>query len=129
MNDSVEKLIAPETVVQKQLEAYNAHDLNALIDCYADDARLFEHPSILLASGTSQIRERFALRFQEPNLRARLINRIAMGNFVVDHEQVTRTFPEGTGTVELIATYEVLDDRIVNAWFLSGPKTLDAQAP
>lgn len=129
MNDSLEKPITPEALVQKQLEAYNAHDLEALIACYAADARLFEHPATLLASGSAELRERFALRFQEPNLQARLIKRIVMGNFVVDHEQVTRTFPEGTGTVELIATYEALNDSIINAWFLSGPWRLDNELP
>lgn len=112
--------------MQRQLDAYNAHDLDALVAAYADDARLFEHPATLLASGSAQLRERFALRLQEPNLHAHLSRRIVMGRFVVDHECVTRTFPEGTGTVELIATYEVLDGRIINAWFLTGPKTLDA---
>jgi len=93
---------------------------------YAGDARLFEHPATLLAAGSAQLRERFALRFQEPNLRAHLSRRIVMGRFVVDHEHVARTFPEGTGTIELIATYEVLDGKIINAWFLTGPKTPDA---
>jgi len=116
----------PEAVVQRQLDAYNAHDLDALMTTYAADARLHEHPATLLASGSAQLRERFALRLQEPNLHAHLSRRIVMGRFVVDHERVARTFPEGTGTVELIATYEVLDGRIINAWFLTGPKTLDA---
>ncbi|MDI1313754.1 nuclear transport factor 2 family protein [Prosthecobacter sp.] len=120
---------APEALVQQQLDAYNAHDLDALLATYAEDARLFEHPATLLASGTTQLRERFALRFQEPNLHAHLTQRIVMDRFVVDHEIVTRTFPEGTGTVELIATYEVIDGRIINAWFLSGPKMLDSVQP
>jgi hypothetical protein len=118
---------SPEALVQKQLDAYNAHDLDALMATYAKDARLFEHPATLLASGHAQIRDRFALRFQEPNLRAHLRRRILMGCFVVDHERITRTFPEGAGAIELIATYEVRDGRIINAWFLSDPKTLDTQ--
>jgi hypothetical protein len=118
---------SPEALVQKQLDAYNAHDLDALMATYAKDARLFEHPATLLASGHAQIRDRFALRFQEPNLRAHLRRRILMGCFVVDHERITRTFPEGAGAIELIATYEVRDGRIINAWFLSAPKTLDTQ--
>ena len=117
--------VAPEAVVQRQLDAYNARDVDALVNVYAVDARIFEHPATLLASGTAQLRERFALRFQEPNLHAHLCGRTVMGRFVVDHERVTRTFPEGTGAIEIIATYEVLDDKIVNAWFLTGPKTLD----
>lgn len=116
----------PEAVVQQQLDAYNAHDLEALLHVYAEDARVFEHPATLLASGSAQLRERFATRLQEPNLRAHLRQRMVMGRFVVDQERVERTFPEGTGSVELIATYEVVDGRITNAWFLTGPKTLDA---
>lgn len=126
MSDMSNMQTSPEAIVQQQLDAYNAHDLEALMTTYAAEARLFEHPATLLASGSTQVRERFALRFQEPNLHAHLSKRIVMGRFVVDHERVARTFPEGAGTIELIATYEVLDGKIVNAWFLSGPKTLDA---
>jgi RimJ/RimL family protein N-acetyltransferase len=77
-----------------------------------------------LASGANQLRDRFAPRLREPHLHAHLSKRIVMGRFVVDHELVTRTFPEGIGTVELMATYEVVDGKILNAWFLMGPKTL-----
>jgi hypothetical protein len=122
MSDQSNSSLAPEAVVQNQLDAYNAHDVDALVASYADDAKLFEHPATLLASGTVQLRERFSLRLQEPNLHARLLKRMVMGNFVVDHELVTGAFPEGPGTVELIATYEVVSGRIANAWFLSGPK-------
>ena len=121
-------LTSPADLIQRQLDAYNAHDLDALLATYAEDANLFEHPATLLASGHSQLRARFALRFQEPNLHAHLINRIVLGRFVVDHERVTRTFPEGPGTIELIVTYEIVDGKIINAWFLASPKTLDSQS-
>ena len=114
----------PEAVVQRQLDAYNARDVDALLEAYGGDARLFEHPATPLVSGAPALRERFTLRFQEPNLHAELLRRMVLGNFVVDHELVTRTFPEGPGTVELIVTYEVKEGRIINAWFLSGRKTL-----
>lgn len=65
------------------------------------------------------------MRFQEPNLHARLLHRIVIGNRVADSEEVTRTFPEGTGRIELLALYEVQDGRIVKAWFIQGKKTLD----
>ena len=48
-----------------------------------------------------------------------------MGNIVIDQEVVTRTFPEGTGRIELIATYLVQENRIAKAWFIFGAKTLD----
>jgi len=115
----------PEAVVQRQLEAYNACDLDALVAAYADDAELYEHPHTLLARGSAQIRARLAPRLREPNLRAHLVQRMVMGDMVVDQELITRTFPEGTGRLEMIAIYEVREGRIARAWFKSGAKTLD----
>ena len=115
----------PESVVQRQLDAYNARDIDALMATYADDAQQFEYPATLLASGATQVRERTVGRFRESNLHARLIKRIVMGQVVIDHEEVTRTFPEGTGRIELVAIYEVHDGRIATARFIFGPKTLD----
>ena len=46
---------------------------------------------------------------------------------VIDQEVVTRTFPEGTGRIELIATYLVQENRIAKAWFIFGAKILDVK--
>jgi len=116
------------SVVQNQLDAYNARNIEAIVATYAEDARQFEHPAKLLASGSAQLRERFAVRFKEPNLHAVLISRTVMGDFVIDHEKVIRTFPEGIDTSELVAIYEVRHGKIANAWFIFGPKTLDTEA-
>ena len=116
-----------EAVVQRQFEAYNARDLDAMMATYADTACQFEFPANLLASGAAQIRERFAARFTEPNLHARLLNRIVSGNTVIDHEEVTRTFPEGTGRLELVAFYRVEAGKISQAWFIPGIKTLEVR--
>ena len=113
-----------ESIVQRQLEAYNAKDLEALMATYAVDAEQFEHPAKLLARGAAQIRERFAVRFQEPNLHAQLLKRIVAGDVIIDHESVARTFPEGAGTMELVAIYKIRDDKIAAAWFIPGTKTL-----
>lgn len=117
--------VSPEEVVQAQLNAYNNRDIDRLMATYADDAQQFEFPSTLLAKGSPEIRQRFLLRFNEPNLHAKLKNRTILGDRVIDHETVTRTFPEGTGTIELIAIYEVQGGRIIKAWFLSGLKKMD----
>jgi len=118
----------PEAVVQRQLDAYNARDIEALLAIYADDAETFEHPATLLAHGTAALRERFLLRFQEPDLHAALLKRIVMGDIVVDLERVTRTFADGTGTLELLMIYEVRNGRIQKAWSIPGAQTLDAPA-
>ena len=116
----------PAAVVQRQLEAYNARDIDMLLATYGEDAQLFEHPSKLLASGTAELRERFAARFQEPNLRATLLSRTVMGNIVVDHEEVRRTFHEGPGRIRLLMIYEVQSGRIAKTWTIAGEKTLEA---
>src|SRR5579862_2966944 len=106
----------PAAVVQQQLDAYNARDIEALLAAYAENAQLFEHPAELLASGAAAFRERFVARFQEPNVHATLLSRIVLGNIVVDHEEVRRTFPEGPGKIKLLMIYEVKDGRIGKAW-------------
>ena len=116
----------PAAVVQRQLDAYNAKDLDALLALYAEEAELYEFPATLLARGSAALRERFAIRFQEPNLHAELLHRIVAGNTVIDHERITRDFPEGPGTLELTMIYEVKVGRITRAWSIAGPKTLRA---
>jgi hypothetical protein len=120
--------IDPATLIQRQLDAYNARDIEAFMATWAEDAEYYEHPNTLLARGHAQIRERHVTRFLEPNLYGKLIKRMEMGNQVVDQEVVTRTFPEGTGHVQVIALYEVADDKIARAWFIIGPRVLDAAA-
>ena len=111
---------SPEAVVQRQLEAYNARDLDAWLATYAADATQYEHPATLLASGHAEIRARMQARFSEPNLHARLISRSVMGKVVVDHEVVTRNSPGGPGTVELVCIYSVERGLIQSASFASG---------
>ncbi|MEA1676041.1 nuclear transport factor 2 family protein [Nitrospirillum sp. BR 11163] len=116
--------LAPEQVVDGQLRAYNAKDIDAFMAYWAEDARIYQHPDTLLASGAGEIRARHVIRFQEPNLHGRLLHRLAVGATVVDHEVVTRTFPDGPGTVEVIGIYEVTAGRISRAWFTTGSPVL-----
>jgi len=118
----------PEATVQQQLDAYNARDIDALVAIYAADAQMFEDPAKLLASGSAALRERFLARVKEPNLHAQLLKRMVMGNTVIDHERVTRTFPEGPGTVELVMIYEIQNQRISKAWVIADAAKLDDAA-
>ncbi len=114
-----------EAIVQGQLDAYNAKDIDTFMAFWAEDAQVFAHPDTLLANGAAEIRARHVLRFQEPNLFGRLVQRMAVGNTVVDREVVTRMFPEGPGRVDVIGIYEVRDGRIAKAWFVMGEPVLD----
>lgn len=106
---------SPESLVQRQLDAYNARDIDALLATYAEDAQQFEHPGKLVATGHAQIRERMLVRFREPNLFAKLLQRAVMGDVVIDHEDVTRTLTSGPAQVELVAIYEVREGKIRTA--------------
>jgi len=118
----------PCQIVQRQLDAYNARDIDAFMSYWAEDAQYYAFPSELLASGAAQIRERHVTRFQESNLFGLLIQRMAVGNVVVDQEVVSRTFPEGPGRVDVIAMYEVAGGKIAKAWFKMGTPVLDKAA-
>lgn len=117
---------APALVVQRQLDAYNARDLDALLAVYAPDAALYQHPDTLLARGTAALRERFAPRLAEPNLHARLLHRTVLGDLVVDTETVTRTFPAGPGELDCVMIYRVAGDHIAQAWSIAGAPRLSA---
>ena len=115
---------SPEVVVQRQLDAYNNKDLEEWLSTYAPDAKQFELGGKLLAEGHEEIRARTAPRFSEPNLHARLLARHIVGNVVIDHEDVTRTFPEGPGHIELVCVYVVEKGLIQSASFSFGPVVL-----
>ncbi|GBQ85916.1 hypothetical protein AA13595_1761 [Gluconacetobacter johannae DSM 13595] len=110
--------------VQKQLDAYNARDIDAFMRYWAEDCRYYEFPDRLLARGAAEIRARHMARFQEPNLHGRLVNRMVVADMVVDHETVTRTFPDGAGEIDVVAIYEVKNGVIARAWFKIGPPRL-----
>jgi hypothetical protein len=114
----------PASVVQRQLDAYNARDIDALLATYAPDAKQYELGGALLARGHAEMRPRFLMRFAETNLHAHLIQRMVAGNVVIDHEIVTRNFPEGKGAIMLVAIYDVRDGKIQTQNVSFGEKTL-----
>ncbi|PRC91436.1 nuclear transport factor 2 family protein [Solimicrobium silvestre] len=117
--------ISPEELVQLQLDAYNAHDMDAFLATYSDTAQIIEFPSTVQAVGKEQMRQRYATRFNDPTRHCTIVNRIVMGNTIVDHERIRATFPEGVGVLEAIAIYEVVDGKIVKATLKVGEKKLD----
>jgi hypothetical protein len=103
-------------VVQRQVEAYNEHDLESFVASYSDVVEIFRMPSAAPAiSGKRQLAEFYATqRFSIPDLKAEILDRIVSGNKVVDLERVhgLRADP-----VEMIAVYEIVDGLISRVWF------------
>jgi len=110
----------PAWVVQRQVEAYNARDLEGFLGWYARDARLLGLPSgKLLAEGHDALRTTYGKLFAaSPKLHCSVLSRIVEDDVVVDHELVRglRDRP----VLRAVAAYEVGDGLIRNVWFLPG---------
>ncbi|MFJ2990361.1 nuclear transport factor 2 family protein [Collimonas sp. NPDC087041] len=112
-----------EEVVQSQLDAYNARNIDAFLATYANEVELFGFPNTPLTKGKEAMRKRYTARFSDTILHCTIVKRIVMGNTVIDHERVRVTLPEGAGVMEAIAIYEVHDGKIAKVTFISGKKT------
>lgn len=106
----------PEAPVQRQLEAYNAHDLERFVAEYTDDVQVFRPPAAEpVLSGMAAFAAHYGKnRFSLPGLHATVVNRMVAGNRVVDHERIVGL---GPAEVEAIAVYEVVGGRIRTVWF------------
>ena len=108
--------MSPVALAQGQLDAYNSQNLDAFMTFYADDCVVAGPDRKIIQDGAAAIRERYATMFAKfPQNQAILINRIAAGNTVVDHEDVRRT-PDGE-RFEAIAIYTMAGDKIVRVDF------------
>ena len=104
----------PEQLVQMQLNAYNAHDLEAFLVPYAEDVELYEYPSKLLSKGKEQMRKDYIFITQTPKLYCRIQKREIKDNTVTDHEEVTFG---GAKPVYATATYIIENGKISKVYF------------
>lgn len=111
---------SPEaTLVQRQLDAYNAHDLDGFLATYSPEIEIFEiaDASAPRMTGLEGMREVYGEMFASmPNLRCDLGNRIADGAYVIDHEICIVGEP-GDPPERAIAIYQVEDGLIRRVWF------------
>jgi len=107
----------PVDLVQRQLDAYNARDLDAFVATYADDVRVYRLPGAApVLDGKAMLAEHYRTkRFNLPKLHADLVARIELGNKVIDHERVHGVRDE---PFEALAIYEVVDGVIRTVWFV-----------
>lgn len=110
----------PEALVQAQLDAYNAHDLQAFIACYSDGIKIYRPPAAEpVLSGKAAVADFYAnKRFNLPALHAVVLNRMVLGNKVIDHERVAGV---GDAPFEAAAVYEVSGGLISAVWFFQSP--------
>jgi hypothetical protein len=109
----------PVAFAQRQLDAYNARDLERFVREYTDDVVAYRlSASEPLVSGKAAFAEHYRKnRFALPGLHAELVNRMAFGNKVIDQERVFGIEPE---PMEVAAIYEVTPAGISKVWFVGG---------
>lgn len=104
-------------IVQRQFDAYNAQDLEAMLATYADDAVIAHYHGAVLQAGKAEIRARYAKTFGDyPLNRAWSINRMAHGDVVIDHEKGERS-PDGP-FFEALVLYTVKNGLIARVDFI-----------
>jgi hypothetical protein len=111
---------AEERVVQAQVDAFNRRDVEAFMANYAPNAIHWEYPADTVFAGAARIRAHYTELFGDPDvvgLHAEVRKRIVKGRFVID-EEIIRGLPADDPHVSVII-YEIVDGRIVNAWFMN----------
>ena len=109
--------MTPTELVQRQFDAYNAQDLEALCNTYAVDCVIAALNGAVTQSGREEVRARYGKLFADyPGNRAVLVNRMALGDVVIDHEDVTRG-PNGP-RLQAIAIYTVKNGLIARVDFV-----------
>ncbi|MBN3197962.1 nuclear transport factor 2 family protein [Pectobacterium brasiliense] len=108
--------MSPESAVAAQFKAYNEHDIDAFVSCFAPDFKAYrmpaETPSMV---GKEALREFYVNnRFNNPELRAELVSRTVLGNKIFDHELIHGLAAE---PIESVAVFEVDNGLINTAWF------------
>ena len=106
----------PVDLVQQQLNAYNAHDLDAFLFPYADDVEIYSTSGKLMMKGKEEMRKKYQFITRTPHLYCRLINRIVSGNTVIDHEEIW-TRPEPTNLQYGVAIYVIEKGKIKRVYF------------
>ena len=105
----------PEKIVQEQLDAYNARDIDGFLNTYSEDVQLFNFPKEKRSQGQAEMRNSYARLFETtPDLHCEIKNRMVIGNKVIDEEFITANGK----SFSAVAIYEVENDKIAKVTFL-----------
>lgn len=107
----------PLEIVDAQLMYYNQHNLELFAKQFHKDIEVYDlEDNQLRFKGIEEFKVRYKNTLEVARSNAKLVNRIELGNKIIDHEHVTRL--DTPDMIEAVAIYLVEDDFIIKAWFL-----------
>ena len=110
----------PEEVAQANVAAYNAHDVEALIETYSPAATFGQLGGRILLDGRGPMQGYYTQLFEaRPTVRCEVKQRTVMGPFVVELQEISGDDQPG---MQAMLLSEVRDGQIVKVWYspLSG---------
>jgi hypothetical protein len=107
------QMLTPEQVVQKNLDFYNARNIDGFMSLFADDIKFYNFSDgKVTITGLDECRQIYKELFDlSPDLHSKIIQRIVFDNKVIDHEYITGR-KGSKDVVELVLIYEVKNDLI-----------------
>ncbi|MFK7749900.1 MAG: nuclear transport factor 2 family protein [Kordia sp.] len=112
---------AADVLVQKQIDAYNAKNIDTFAATFSDDVIFYNFPKEVNFKGIAKVREVFSTLFKNnPDLYCTIEDRIVVENTVVYHEKVQ--FKKNTPIVSFVVMYKVLNNKITEVYFLERSK-------
>lgn len=103
-----------------QLEAFNDRDLESFLAAYAPDAVMEDGDGNTVMAGHEGLRAMYGPLFaQSPNLHTDVVNRIVVGNYVIDEERTSGfTFTGFPTEFHAAVVYRLADGRIARVRLL-----------
>ena len=108
----------PEDIVKKQVIAYNARNIEDFTNCHHPEVELYNFSkSTPFAKGREQLKNIYREIFENsPELHTEIVQRMTLGNTVIDNEIVTGRI--GVNLLKIIAIYEIRENLIARAHFI-----------
>jgi len=80
----------PIPTVDAQLNTYNKGDIDGFMSLYGEEIKLYTYPTIVSFKNKEEIQKTYSGLFKRlPDLTAKIKNRITIGNYTIDHEELS----------------------------------------
>lgn len=109
--------MTPIECVELQFAAYNERNLERFLTAFAENVRCYRLPDMVQTiDGKAALGEFYAAnRFVHEGLQAKLLNRMVVGNKVIDHELIHGLSPE---PMETSVVFVIEDGLIAQVFFI-----------